>query len=95
MTIDSSEPLEDALRVLSAVYQVTLTVGSSAEPRRGATVARKPRGNARRRKRGRTQVEPVSNAELRSWAREQGYTVADRGRLPREVVQAYQGAHSN
>jgi hypothetical protein len=36
----------------------------------------------------------VSNAEVRSWAREHGYMVAERGRLPAEVVQAYRAART-
>lgn len=31
---------------------------------------------------------------IRRWAREQGYQVSDRGRLPNDVVAAYQAAHS-
>lgn len=33
-----------------------------------------------------------SNAELRSWARQNGFTVSDRGRLPASVVTAYRNA---
>ena len=32
-------------------------------------------------------------AEIRSWAREQGLEVNDRGRIPNQVVQAYEAAH--
>jgi hypothetical protein len=114
VTIDSSEPLEDALRVLGALYQVTVVVDSSGDTgaspapgaggsvtatsrtaRPGATAAARPKGAARRRKRGRARSEPVSNADLRAWAREQGYAVADRGRLPGEILRAYQDAHRN
>ena len=35
----------------------------------------------------------VSNAELRSWARENGHTVNDRGRVPAAVMAAYRQAH--
>ena len=55
-----------------------------------------------------TSVEPVrsaraaaarsaghpSNAEIRSWARQNGLTVSDRGRLPASVVTAYRNAQS-
>lgn len=35
-----------------------------------------------------------SNAEVRSWARETGLTVSDRGRVPASVMTAYRNTHS-
>ena len=35
----------------------------------------------------------VSNAELRSWARANGQTLNDRGRVPAAVIAAYRQAH--
>jgi hypothetical protein len=32
---------------------------------------------------------------LRSWARENGHTVSDRGRIPKAVVAAHREAQSN
>jgi len=32
-------------------------------------------------------------AAVRTWAREQGFEVSDRGRVPRDVQQAYDAAH--
>lgn len=32
-------------------------------------------------------------SDVRTWARKNGYDVADRGRLPAEVTEAYQSAH--
>ena len=32
---------------------------------------------------------------MRAWARENGYEVADRGRLPAEIADAYTAAHAN
>ena len=37
-------------------------------------------------------VAPVGTAELRTWARDNGYAVSDRGRVA-TVVQAYDAAH--
>lgn len=37
-------------------------------------------------------VAKVSTSELRAWARENGFTVADRGRLPGEVRDAWEAA---
>jgi hypothetical protein len=37
--------------------------------------------------------EPAQEAaEIRVWARQNGYAVAGRGRIPRDVVQAYRQA---
>lgn len=38
-------------------------------------------------------VKVFSNAEVRAWARDNGYEVADRGRIPVAVVAAYEAAH--
>ena len=35
-----------------------------------------------------------SNADLRIWARHNGFTVSDRGRVPAAIVTAYRNAHS-
>jgi hypothetical protein len=35
-----------------------------------------------------------SNSELRSWARENGVAVSDRGRVPASVLTAYRNAHN-
>ncbi|MGX5694328.1 histone-like nucleoid-structuring protein Lsr2 [Dermacoccus abyssi] len=32
--------------------------------------------------------------EIRAWARKNGHTVSDRGRIPGPIVQAYDSAHS-
>ena len=113
VTIDSSEPLDDALRVLGALYDVTLVVSPSvADSFSGAQeVATRPvRAGARPSRRGtakdralrtpkgrggraRQNVASVRPAELRTWARDNGYAVSDRGRVAASVVQAYDAAH--
>lgn len=35
-----------------------------------------------------------SNAEVRSWARENGLTISDRRRVPASVMAAYRSAHN-
>jgi hypothetical protein len=134
LTIDSAEALEDTLRVVGALYNVTLEVspngtssngssrGTSRDASGSARPARGTRGSAPRRsakgrvtkqatdrparsskarskkaagprKRARSGADgQVSIATVRSWARENGYTVADRGRVPTEVVTAYRNA---
>jgi hypothetical protein len=119
LTLDSGEPLEDAMRVVGALYGVTLVVSgdeqngsksvrnnasrptnSKKTARRKPAAARKPppvaptNADAAQSKRAtapRAAASP-SNAEVRSWARQNGFTVSDRGRLPASVVTAYRKA---
>ncbi len=110
VTIDSSEPLDDALRVLGALYDVTLIVSPSLGEDQGDIPATPLRARARpssrpaaseralrtpkgRGGRARQNVAPVGTAELRTWARDNGYAVSDRGRVAASVVQAYDAAH--
>jgi hypothetical protein len=51
------------------------------------------RGNARRRNGLAATASIVDTADVRSWARSNGYAVNDRGRLAAEVVDAYRAAH--
>lgn len=114
LTIDSTEALEDTLRVVGAFYNVTLEVSPSAgdnnrsdqtsgtDASTPARPARASRGRAQRRPGKRSRRGParssangkgrVDTAAVRSWARENGYTVADRGRVPAEVLTAYRDA---
>lgn len=102
ISIDSTEPLTDVVRVVEAVYGVTLTVAATnhtATPpppttahdrgRRHAAKATPPRTNRNRQVRPAKQSAPVSTSQLRSWARQNGHIVSDRGPLPVTVVAAY------
>jgi len=120
LTVDSSEPLEDAMRVLGALYGVQLVVASlgqdvpgnepaaSKPAEKSRTVAKKrpatrktrpapardavaPKQRAPRRVSG--SAGSPSAADVRSWARESGMTVSDRGRVPASVITAYRNAH--
>jgi hypothetical protein len=118
LTVDSSEPLEDAMRVLGALYGVTLVVASDGSDVAGAEQdARKPADKrAGRRPAAARKTRPAarasdavarkpkqgtaarlagspSSAEVRSWARDNGMTVSDRGRVPASVMTAYRNAH--
>ncbi|MFP5348188.1 MAG: histone-like nucleoid-structuring protein Lsr2 [Actinomycetes bacterium] len=110
VTIDSSDPLEQALKVLGSLYGVELSVASS----NGAGEAEAPPAPAEEetaqasggRRRGRKSAEGTSARRsarksagkrasldmgaVRTWARENGYEVSDRGRVPNAVVSAYQ-----
>ena len=100
VTIDSNEPLTGALRVLGAVYDVTVVVaedGMSARkpPVKGSATPSSPKASVRR-ARKKLAAQPaasVSNVDVRSWAQENGMTVSNRGRLPARVVAAYREAH--
>ena len=37
-------------------------------------------------------ASPIPTTAIRAWAAENGYKVADRGRIPAEVIEAYQKA---
>jgi hypothetical protein len=116
ITLDASEPLDDVLRVLGALYKVTLVVSAeqglqSSENPAEATVPTEsttPQAPGKRRapRKTRRGSEPIespavvtssakapSNALVRAWARENGLTVSDRGRVPAAVRSAYREAH--
>ena len=54
--------------------------------------SRKVGGTARRAARGRGAGSAVDTAKVREWARESGYDIKDRGRVPADVVAKYQAA---
>ena len=114
LSIDFTDPLEDAIRVLGAMYNVTLVTPSNntakkVSAKRVPTMATKRGGNAGTGSRtsqktsGETPaIESTQNAagrastaELRSWAREHGFTVSDRGRIPATISAAYNQASNN
>ncbi|MBO0880484.1 MAG: Lsr2 family protein [Mycobacterium sp.] len=104
ITVDSSESLDDVLRVVGAAYGVNVGVVESD----GAMVAERPSSTRRPRRAGRTQrasaaarprrrragASSASSADVRAWAREHGHTVSDRGRLPAPILEAYRAASS-
>ncbi|MGH9105988.1 MAG: histone-like nucleoid-structuring protein Lsr2 [Acidimicrobiales bacterium] len=53
-----------------------------------------PSGRASKGSRPPSAPRGESQAEIREWARAQGYAVGDRGRIPGEVRSAYESAHS-
>jgi hypothetical protein len=122
LTLDSSEPLEHAMRVLGALYGVTLVPSPDEEDaskpaRENGSKPASSKSTARRKSSAARQGRPVapatdagadavqskqetaprsagspSNAEVRSWARQNGLTVSDRGRVPASVLTAYRNA---
>jgi hypothetical protein len=79
--------LEEVKGTLEAYAQAGHSAGRAARGRRGTTGR-----SARSRRPAAAQRE--SQAEIRQWAREQGYAVGDRGRIPAEVRAAYEAAQA-
>lgn len=104
VTIDSSDSLDHALRVLGSLYGVQLTVAgspdgpveeSSKSSRQGSS--RRPgkgTSKASRRRAGSNRAPAKDLTAVRAWARDSGYEVSDRGRVPNAVLDAYQQAQS-
>jgi len=100
--IDSTEPLTKVLNVIGAVYGVELrseAPASAAAPPVKRVRAASPRtgrrgGSTRPQKRSRAAKRPSTPdpAAVRTWAKENGQSVRDRGRVPAAVVEAYLAA---
>ena len=54
--------------------------------------SRKVGGQARRAARSRGAASAIDTAKVREWARESGYDIKDRGRVPADLVAKYQAA---
>jgi len=98
--LDGGEAEESVSFSLDGVsYEIDLSA-ANAEALRDAIApwvghARKISGRSGR-GRGSGRGRPAAKADLgdvRSWARENGYQVSDRGRVSAEVMAAYEGAH--
>jgi hypothetical protein len=107
VTIDSTEPLGDALRVIGALYKVSLNVvddagavipqaadANASSSRRTSSARSRRRGQNTRAGRENRNVGSVSVAEIRRWALENGHRVSIRGTLPASIKAAYADAHS-
>ncbi|RZS82988.1 Lsr2 protein [Motilibacter rhizosphaerae] len=120
LTIDPNDDINDVLRVVAALFDVTLEVVDSAgaadagaaepaeEPAPAEEAPEQPAPRGRRRAasgtgsgtgRGRRAAREaaapargIDSSAVRSWARENGYQVSDRGRISGEVIAAYQAA---
>lgn len=82
-------------------YEIDLSDGNAAQLREALTpyvqrarksTSRAPRA-ATRSSRGRGGTSRERSAEIRSWARQQGISVNERGRIPSWIVEKYQAAH--
>jgi Lsr2 len=96
--IDGKEADETVTFGLDGVsYEIDLSTKNAQKMRDALAVyvgsARKV-GGRRRRGKGSSGGRSRSNtAEMRDWARQNGYEVSERGRIPAEVREAYEAAH--
>jgi hypothetical protein len=77
--IDLNSDNAAKMRDVFAPYTASARKAGRGGARRAATASRRSSGNR--------------TNDIREWARENGFTVNDRGRLSREVVDAYEAAH--
>lgn len=99
ISIDASDSLDDALRLVGALYGVTLRVEEEAAvPTQVTAVSSRRRtaaasGGSRRRaaasRRSGGRRRSTTANDVRQWARDNGVAVNDRGRLPASVLAAY------
>ncbi|HSU46053.1 MAG TPA: Lsr2 family protein [Arthrobacter sp.] len=81
-------------------YEIDLSAANAAELRssleRFVTAARKASGGGRAAQRAKAPTGGRSHdsAQIRQWARDNGYTVNSRGRIQAEIQEAYQKANS-
>lgn len=95
--IDGSEAVERVKFALDGVsYDIDLSEENARALRTVLTrYTRKARrvGGARSKRSGNgampSSQDPDVNHRIREWARQQGWDVSDRGRLPRSVIEAY------
>jgi hypothetical protein len=99
--IDDSEATETVSFALDGVdYEIDLSDEHAAELRAAVSLyighARRTGGrrkNAKRSSAGPAEQAGTSAADIRVWARENGWTVPERGRVSADVREAYAAAH--
>ncbi|MGC0249275.1 histone-like nucleoid-structuring protein Lsr2 [Pseudactinotalea sp. Z1748] len=94
--IDGTDAAETISFGLDGVqYEIDLNETNAARLRDDlATWVGHARRSGGRRKTGRSGTSRSSDAsKIRDWARENGFEVSDRGRVPAEVKEAYERAH--
>jgi hypothetical protein len=96
--LDGSEATETVSFALDGTsYEIDLNEGNAAKLRDALAVyighGRRVTGGNRRGGRRAAATAGTSAKEVREWARENGYDVPDRGRIPAEVRSAYEAAN--
>lgn len=94
--VDGSEADETVIFALDGVeYEIDLTADHAEELREHFAAwiecARRTGGRSTRRRSRKQSAAPVETdtAEIRAWARENGYEVSDRGRISATIMEAY------
>ncbi len=91
---DADETVQFGLDGVS--YEIDLSDANAGKLRDALAeyVGSARRVGGRRRRSARSEPRAVSSAaEVREWARANGYQVSDRGRVPADVQEAYDAAH--
>jgi hypothetical protein len=98
--LDGSEATETvAFGLDGASYEIDLSTGNANKLRKELEAyvehARKATGggSAARRRRTRTGPGRERSAQIRAWAKQRGYKVNERGRIPANIVAEYEAAH--
>ncbi|WP_018505035.1 histone-like nucleoid-structuring protein Lsr2 [Parafrankia discariae] len=100
----SGETADETLRfgLDGAQYEIDLSEANATQLREAlaafVTAARRSGGRAAGGRRGPRAASPRStgtdrSADIREWARTNGYTVSDRGRIASTIVEAFDQAH--
>jgi hypothetical protein len=91
--VDAEETLQFSLG--NTAYEVDVCAKHAQQIRDGlepfVTHARKVSGTARRRQRA--GADRQQTADVRSWAKDHGIPINERGRIPASVVKEYEAAH--
>jgi len=93
--IDLSEGNASALRDTLADYvaHARRQSGRGSRGRPAAKASASPAAPSATKTAGRASVDREQNRAVREWARKQGMTVSERGRIPSEVSEAYHRNH--
>ena len=94
--LDGSEATETVSFALDGTsYEIDLNQGNAAQLRDALSVyiGHGRKVSSGRRAARRSSADGHSAKEIRDWARSNGYTVPDRGRIPADVRTAFDAAH--
>ena len=93
--VDAEETLQFSLG--NTAYEIDVCAKHSQQIREGLEPfiehGRKVSGGGNSRRHQRTAGKRQQTADIRSWARNQGIHINERGRIPANVVKEYQAAH--
>ena len=84
--VDLSDENKNKLDEALAPFVGVATKVSGGRAGRASTPGRRPSSSS-------TPADKERLSNIRAWARDNGYEVSDRGRIPNKVVEAYESAH--